>query len=77
MGRSHGHHRALLVTVTGQVSRPPLGRNQWPLTEARGTGPTERSDSVIEKLRASGSCVRCSHWSDYRFGAGKIELAQA
>ncbi len=20
------------MTVTGQVSRPPLGRNQWPLT---------------------------------------------
>ena len=32
LGRSHGHHRAVLVTVTGQVSRPPLGRTQWPLT---------------------------------------------
>jgi hypothetical protein len=34
MGRSHGHHRALLVTVTGLVSRPPLGRSQWPLTRS-------------------------------------------
>ena len=31
-GRSHGHHRAEPVTVTGQVSRPPQGRSQWPLT---------------------------------------------
>lgn len=34
VGRSHGHLRADLVTVTGQVSRPPLGRTQWPLTWA-------------------------------------------
>ena len=27
--------RAVLVTVTGQVSRPPLGGNQWPLTRPR------------------------------------------
>ena len=32
LGRSHGHPRADLVTVTGQVSRPPPGRTQWPLT---------------------------------------------
>ncbi len=31
-GRSHGHHRADLVTVSGQVSRPPLGSSYWPLT---------------------------------------------
>ena len=24
------------MTVTGQVSRPPLGRNQWPLTRESG-----------------------------------------
>ena len=35
LGRSRGHHRADLVTVNGQVSRPPLGRNQWPLTARR------------------------------------------
>jgi 2-phosphosulfolactate phosphatase len=37
LGRSHGHHRALLVTLTGQVSRPPLGRTQWPLTLAHNS----------------------------------------
>jgi len=26
LGRSHGHYRAELVTVTGQVSCPPPGR---------------------------------------------------
>ena len=30
--RTHGHHRAKPVTATGQVSCPPLGRTQWPLT---------------------------------------------
>lgn len=32
LGRSHGRHRATLLTVTGQVSRPPQGRTRWPLT---------------------------------------------
>ncbi|XGU20821.1 plasmid pRiA4b ORF-3 family protein [Rhodococcus sp. 3Y1] len=32
LGRSHGHHRAVLVTVSGQVSRPPLGSSYCPLT---------------------------------------------
>ena len=32
LGRSHGHHRADLVAVSGQVSRPPLGSSYWPLT---------------------------------------------
>lgn len=32
MGRSHGHHRAVLVTVSGQVSCPPLGSSDCPLT---------------------------------------------
>ena len=32
MGRSHGHHRAVLVAVSGQVSCPPLGSSHWPLT---------------------------------------------
>ena len=31
-GQSHGHHRAELVATTGQVSWPPVGRSQWPLT---------------------------------------------
>ncbi len=31
-GRSHGHHRAVLVTARGQVSCPPLGRSWWQLT---------------------------------------------
>ena len=44
MGRSHGHHRADLVTVSGQVSRPPLGSSYCPLTVAldRGGGVAER-----------------------------------
>ena len=28
----HGRHWAVLVTVTGQASGPPLGRSHWPLT---------------------------------------------
>src|SRR5699024_6587873 len=36
LGRSHGHHRAHLVTVSGQVSCPPLGSSYWPLTSDRG-----------------------------------------
>ncbi len=35
LGRSHGHHRADLVTVSGQVSCPPLGSSHWPLTLLR------------------------------------------
>ena len=31
-GLMHGHHRAELVTVIGQVPRPPPGRSSWPLT---------------------------------------------
>ena len=32
LGRSHGHHRAVLVTVSGQVLRPSPGSSYWPLT---------------------------------------------
>ena len=43
MGRSHGHHRAVLVTVSGQVSCPPLGSSCCPLTGGRPphTDPTK------------------------------------
>ena len=42
LGRSHGHHRAVPVTVSGQVSCPPLGSSCCPLTHLRpsaGNGP--------------------------------------
>ena len=34
LGRSHVHHRATHVSITGQVSCPPPGRNRWPLTHS-------------------------------------------
>lgn len=56
LGRSHGHHWAILVTVTGQVSRPPLGSSYWPLTitdEDLISAPTwaEMASSVAWLLR--------------------------
>lgn len=33
----HAHHRAVLVSVTGQDSRPPLGRAWWPLAQLLGS----------------------------------------
>jgi len=70
LGRSHGHHRAVLVTVTGQVSRPPLGRTQWPLTVdtslLKRLGRWEVRQ-VIEPLAVSGLLARASV-SDLEFG---------
>ena len=51
LGRSHGHHRAHLVTVNGQVSRPPPGRTHCPLTEATKS----RQDRLRSGVGVSGS----------------------
>lgn len=62
LGRSHGHPRADLVTVTGQVSRPPPGRTQWPLTLlTRSIGATI---SVPDTAPASADSAR--HARRYR-----------
>jgi hypothetical protein len=49
LGRSHGHHRADLVTVSGQVSCPPLGSSYWPLTQVQA-GELSKPDAA-EKLQ--------------------------
>jgi hypothetical protein len=47
MGRSHGHHRADLVIVNGQVSCPPLGSSYCPLTRCGGTtSGNQREDAL-------------------------------
>ncbi len=49
--RSRGHNRAVPVTVTGQVSRPHLGRYLWPLTGGANIGGTEAINGLIELHR--------------------------
>ena len=40
------------MTVTGQVSRPPLGRTHWPLTDVGASnGPVEAINGRLEHLR--------------------------
>lgn len=55
----HGRHWAVLVTVTGQASGPPLGRSHWPLTEdlavldayMRASGLPSRSAALQHAIR--------------------------
>ena len=55
-GRSHDHHRADLVTVTEQISRPPLGRTQWHLTVVLPVG-IEQGFGAVRLLQ-----LGFSHW---------------
>ena len=44
------------MTVTAQVSRPPLGRNQWPLTDNQDRDSTRLEADLHEGDRANTAC---------------------
>src|SRR5690625_1413824 len=62
-GRSHGHHRAILMTASGQVSCPPPGSSYCPLTGLRGRlddpGQHKLEESLVIDLVEPEPGPRC------------------